>query len=253
MKSKSKLISALGSFALSALFVTAVSAQAQIPNSLYIYSPDTNTGTRVYYGPQMSVATSTTATSTATTTTVVSACVPLMTSFHRFGDYNGEVAKLQNFLEQWNGANLNGLGYYGPATVQEVRNLQYTYGLPVTGVQHEKTTALINNLICGNIAKRDRMVAPAGMVSGGVSVGSVNFIGGKNIYPNAGGGVVKDYGSPKGETVKNKATETPASSTSFFGNLSNDFQKIKENYKAYVLVLVLVIALFWFLRKAATE
>jgi len=251
MKSKSKLISALSSFVLSALFITAVSAQAQIPNSLYIYSPDTNTGTRVYYGPQMSVATTTTVVGTTTT---VSACMPLLTGFHRFGDYNAEVAKLQNFLEQWNGANLNGLGYYGPATTQEVRNLQYTYGLPVTGIQHEKTTALINNLICGNIAKRDRMVAPKGYIASGMSVSSVNFTGGKNIYPNAGGGVVKDYGSPKGETVKKGEKDaTTSTSTSFFDNLSKDFQKIRENYKAYVLVLVLVIALFWFLRKAATE
>lgn len=265
--SKLKLISGVSVVTVFFLLLQTVSAVA--PNSLYIYSPQTGQGTTVFYGPQ-TVSTSTatsTATNTATTTvaTGTSTCVTYMTSFHKYGDNGPEVVKLQNFLNQTIGANLNGLGFYGPATMNAVKTLQNTYGIKVTGYQHEKTTALINSLICGNIALKQPVGVNGGTISG--YMGTVSVGGGKvlstnpNIYPNANAGtasgVVKNYPN-KGDTMMvpketNKATITATTTNSFWDNLKSDFQKIKENYKAYVLVFVLVLALFWFLRKAATE
>jgi len=270
-----KLISGVSAIIMFSSFLL-TSANALAQNSLYIYSPDTNTGTTVYFGPQTPVSTTTTATSTTVittgTTTSVSVtpanCPAYLTTFHKYGDSGVDVSKLQVFLNQTNGSKLNGKGFYGPATMQEVKNLQYTYGIKVTGAQYEKTTGLINSLVCGNINKRVPLKAGASISGymGTVTVGGGTVTVGKTkptgiVYPNPNSPVVKEYvkNNPNGMMVKGAdvmGTSTKMTSTttnSFWDNLKADFQKIKDNYKAYVLVFVLVLALFWFLRKAATE
>lgn len=195
------------------------------------------------------------------------ACVAMLTTFQKFGDNSPEVAKLQNFLNTFAGANLNGKGFYGPATRQEVMNLQYAYGIKPTGAQFEKTTALINGISCGNVAVKARMVYKSTQGNYSYSAplsNSANEI--ENIYPNPDGMaqvkpiaspantvVTKPVTKPAATTTVTNSTTSPATTSSFASNLKNDFEKIKENYKAYVLVFVLVLALFWFLRKAATE
>ena len=189
-------------------------------------------------------------------------CPNFISSYNKLGSYGPEVVKLQNFLNRVNGANLNGQGYFGPVTQQEVKNFQYTYGIKPTGYQHVLTTKMINDINCGKVAPKARKVyvlssmaqvaknmnyvAPAPVISTGVSVDSI-----KNNAKN----LVKEYEVPK--PIKLTGTTTPkldmGTKTSFWENLGKDWNKIKENYKAYLLVFALVLALFWFLRKAATE
>lgn len=200
----------------------------------------------------------------ATTTGV---CSQSVTKYNKFGDFGPEVSKLQYFLNEVNGAKLNGLGYFGPATLQEVKNFQYTYGVSPTGYQYVRTTQKMNDILCGNIAKVARKVYVAPTA---VSV-SVNPVNTKAIAPmaannlevnkvqNIGKNLVKEYVPAIPKTIPS-LTGSPtsvkvdmATKTGFWANLEKDFNKIKENYKAYLLVFALVLALFWFLRKAATE
>jgi peptidoglycan hydrolase-like protein with peptidoglycan-binding domain len=179
-------------------------------------------------------------------------CPDLLSTYHRIGAYGEEVVKLQNFLNTVNGAKLNGQGYFGSVTQQEVKNFQYTYGIKPTGYQHVLTTKMINDINCGKVAKKVRKVyvvpstykayAPVSTGSGTSYTNNVNL--------------VKEYQVPAKINLVGtgtKATVTMASKTSFWENLNKDWDKIKENYKAYLLVFALVLALFWFLRKAATE
>ena len=196
-------------------------------------------------------------------------CPQLMFEFNKLGSFGPEVVKLQNFLNQYNGAKLNGLGYFGPVTQQEVKNFQYTYGIKPTGYQHILTTNMINDLNCNKVAKKERKVFVAkkiAMLANTVSMSapviSNNYS--MNNVNNKAKDLVKEYVTNKAQTIptltgdtKNpkdmKATFTMATQTSFWANLQNDWNKIKDNYKAYLLVFALVLALFWFLRKAATE
>ena len=106
MMSKLKLISGVSavfvfSFLLLAGTVTTtpVSAQ-QAPGSLYIYSPQTGQGATIYYGPQMPIiATTTATTSMPMILTGTSTCAVYIHNFHKYGDYDVEVARLQNFLK----------------------------------------------------------------------------------------------------------------------------------------------------------
>jgi hypothetical protein len=111
---------------------------------------------------------------------------------------------------------------------------------------------MINDINCGKVAKKVRKVyvvpstykayAPVSTGSGTSYTNNVNL--------------VKEYQVPAKINLVGtgtKATVTMASKTSFWENLNKDWDKIKENYKAYLLVFALVLALFWFLRKAATE
>lgn len=284
--SKMKL---MGGLATAVFLWVVVPAMALGSNQLIITNKETGTTDLVTIVPKTiattTVATTTSATSTpvvVATTTGTSTCVNYLTNFHGYGSQGEEVVKLQNFLNAYNGSKLNGKGFYGPATVREVKNLQYTYGIKVTGVQHEKTTALINNLNCGNILKREpvKFVASTAYTTNpngqAVVIASGNTKSGgeiKNVYPNptpaqipaVGTDPKVNYGdkgytqpktgkgltSPKATTTENLVSTT--TKPSFIENLKQDYQKIKDNYKAYVLVFVLVLALFWFLRKAATE
>ncbi len=218
-----------------------------------VYSKNSGNKTPVnYMMGTVTVSTSTNiimslATNTATT------CVPLLTAVHKKGDSGEEVAKLQKFLNEKNGADLNEKGFFGPVTEQEVKNLQYTYGVEVTGIQNEKTTEVINKLGCGLLVKKDRKVfnLASGISSKDQSITNFRISEDIKIYPNA---PQKDFqvSKVKSPTAKTVVT-SEATTTSVLGNLKSDFDKIKENYKAYLLVFALVLALFWFLRKAATE
>ncbi len=186
-------------------------------------------------------------------------CVNFLNRYQKIGAYGEDVVKLQLFLNNVNGAKLNGKGYFGPVTQQEVRNFQYTYGIKPTGYQHVLTTKMINDIHCGRVAPKARKVyvsvpgtyrtsyvAPTPAASSGISMDTINK-NSKNL--------VKEYQPPT--TIKlTGSTSKPninATKTSFWENLERDWNKIKENYKAYLLVFALVVALFWFLRKAATE
>ena len=189
----------------------------------------------------------------------VFSCVLAGTTYNKLGDYGPEVVKLQNFLNDVNGARLNGQGYFGPVTQQEVKNFQYTYGIKPTGYQHVKTTQMINDIICGKVAKKARLV----YVAPKMSMTANTYVKNNPVTVSAmpantdGKNLVKDY-APKtiptltGDTSI-KSTTSMATKTGFWANLQNDFTKIQANYKAYLLVFALVLALFWFLRKAATE
>lgn len=268
MTARLKLVSAIGAFVFGAFFMQA-NAQGTTVGS----SPWYSTGYLNYMMGTVNLTGSNTqnVVPVPTNTTpvqvpvvvpvVVKNCPAYITSFHKYGDKGVDVAKLQMFLNEFNGAKLNGKGVFGPATMREVKNFQYNYGVKVTGAQYEKTTALINALNCGNIAKKDRKVFTGSMATVYSNPGITTIKSGtiSNIYPNPTPvNVVKEYptktvikspmvGSPSGATL------TATTTNSFFTNLSNDWDKIKENYKAYVLVFLLVLALFWFLRKAATE
>lgn len=181
-------------------------------------------------------------------------CPNLINNYHKIGASGVEVAKLQNFLNQVNGAKLNGKGYFGPVTQQEVRNFQYTYGIKATGHQYVLTTKMINDINCGKVTKKDRRVyslassyvIKSSAISGATTMGTVS----KNLD------LVKEYKNPSKINLigtGTKATVTMATKTSFWENLNKDWKKVQENYKAYLLVFALVLALFWFLRKAATE
>lgn len=197
------------------------------------------------------------------TNTNAAVCVHSATKFNKYGDYGVEVAKLQNFLNEVNGAKLNGKGYFGPATLQEVKNFQYTYGIKPTGYQHIKTTQKINDILCGKVAKVARKVFVEKPIYTSTNVKAMPATTAKVTLPKES---VKEtvvnkiptmVGNPNsgiGAKATTTATTTETSTTtSFWSNLQKDFDKIKENYKAYLLVFALVLALFWFLRKAATE
>lgn len=111
-------------------------------------------------------------------------CLPLLNTFNKFGSEGQEVAKLQNFLNHFNGARLNGQGFYGPATMQEVKNLQYTYGINPTGAQYEKTTALINAINCGQVLPKARVVYRGYVSRNYAYTPSVASVSANNIYPN---------------------------------------------------------------------
>lgn len=216
----------------------------------------------------VSAATSTatvTAVGTATSSTVniakpvvvmaTGTCPNLINTYNKIGSYGTDVAKLQNFLSNVNGANLNGKGYFGPVTEQEVRNFQYTYGIKTTGYQHILTTKMINDINCGKVAKKARKVYS---LSSTYTVKSsvMSAAAGMGTVSNSGSNIVKEYQAPTKINLigtGTTATVTMATKTSFWENLNKDWDKIKENYKAYLLVFALVLALFWFLRKAATE
>lgn len=198
-------------------------------------------------------------------------CVPFLTSFHKLGDKGVEVAKLQAFLNEYNGAQLNTKGVYGPVTAREVKNLQFAYGIKVTGAQYEKTTDLINKLNCGSIVAKEGRTIYSPMYKGVTkSAGKVQVwtkgmkgLDLDNIYPNVP--TQAQNTEPKGvinslpgnnlppTKIKNPVQDIMATSGDMTNGFQSDFDRIKENYKAYVLVFVLVLALFWFLRKAATE
>lgn len=202
-------------------------------------------------------------------------CTNYMSTFNKLNSSGGDVAKLQFFLNDYNGAKLNGKGYYGNVTTQEVKNLQYAYGLPVTGNQYRLTTALINNIKCGVIANKQRVVykptisvktnqtiyyAPSSnsvtSVSEKIKVteSKVAKIIAQNIVDSQKNKENRE--SLKMDLDKTKlefATFTKTTSTSFSSTLSSEFKNLKENYKSYLVVFFLVLALFWFLRKTATE
>jgi peptidoglycan hydrolase-like protein with peptidoglycan-binding domain len=182
-------------------------------------------------------------------------CPNLINNFHKIGDQGEEVAKLQVFLNQVNGAKLNGKGYFGPATQNEVKNFQFTYGIKPTGYQHILTTKAINDINCGKLPTRERKVFMAKRVVYAPVSTQVNYYPVASAPVNTYENIVKEYPAPKnikltGSTTKEISTSTKSS---LWENLQKDWHKIKENYKAYLLVFVLVLALFWFLRKAATE
>jgi peptidoglycan hydrolase-like protein with peptidoglycan-binding domain len=195
---------------------------------------------------------------TSSSTSTATSCLPVLTTYHKLGDTGPEVKSLQAFLNDYNGAELNEKGFYGPVTEQEVKNFQYTYGIKVTGVQHVKTTEAINKIKCGQLSKLDRKVFTGVMAMATPSsqtISTYRYSQPTNIYPNA---PQKNVLNNKKENLTNKNSQTGTTSTStitsgFVDGLKADFEKIKENYKAYLLVFALVLALFWFLRKAATE
>lgn len=203
-----------------------------------------------------------------------STCNAYLNTFNKAGDLSSEVAKLQQFLNQYNGANLNGLGFYGPATTQEVINLQHAYGINPTGAQFEKTTALVNAIKCGQVQPKARVVYYSNYNQSSVinlgqdpaSNATRTFVP-ANIYPNPDSQNIPPTNNTRTIPGNNSTVNSPmtgkvptsslgtvtSTSSSFLENFGKDFDKIKENYKAYLLVFVLVLALFWFLRKAATE
>ena len=245
------------------LFAT-VNAQITKVESVYPYSVD-------YFGQPSQ---------TATTSNVViissvsgpTTCVNYLNTFNQYKSQGEEVVKLQNFLNDYNGANLNGQGFYGPVTVQEVKNFQYTYGLPVTGKQYQLTTSLINNIKCGVIAKRDRVVFVQ-KLSSTVNT-SFNYQYAtkttqmilREKVQNTESKVAKIIAQNIIDASKNKenvllnisknkltiSTDTPATNT-FASVLNSELKNLKENYRSYLVVFFLVLALFWFLRKTATE
>jgi uncharacterized protein (DUF697 family) len=199
-----------------------------------------------------------------------STCANLMTSFNKFGDENGEVAKLQNFLNAKFGTKLNGKGFYGPVTKSLVQDLQYTYGINPTGNQYEKTTKLVNEINCGVVAVKTlknfvpKTIAtsiPSNIIPTPVKVAPPVVNANPVVKTPDSNTIVKDYAntnkkipSVEGKPTSNiKIATDTASKTNFFENLKKDWSRIQENYKAYLLVFALVLALFWFLRKAATE
>jgi hypothetical protein len=172
----------------------------------------------------------------------------------------------QKFLNKYHGANLNEKGFFGSITMQEVKNLQFNYSIKTTGNQHEKTTKLINDIVCGKVVSKARVVyveARALTATNYLKVPQSTLKPIANTLP-LGGTITKPVNTTvKKDVVNNNLVPKPVSTTTssygkattsgFVENLKTDFQKIKENYKAYLLVFALVLALFWFLRKAATE
>ena len=83
--------------------------------------------------------------------TYASNCVSLSGNLS-FGSRNGEVRVLQQFLVAQNypgGGAWMVTGYYGNATVQAVRNLQQSVGLPMTGSVDAATRSAIQMRSCG--------------------------------------------------------------------------------------------------------
>jgi len=278
MRVNLKIASALGILSvfmlvLPTLAQNLVSGNVVGSNQLLIENRQTNTSALVTFYPNNSGIPGTSTTVNPTTPTVPvnpvvpPACVNLLATTSSIGLMSPEVVKLQNFLESYAGANLNGLGYFGPATQASVRNLQYTYGLTVNGTVDNQTLALINNLNCGNIARKTPMFygrtigkQPSTTWSSGSGYsGTITTGATGTVYPNPTiGGTVSSGGIMQSEATVTRSTTTATTSTStatssFLGSFADDWEKIKENYKAYLLVFVLVLALFWFLRKAATE
>ena len=250
MKSKLGLIILLGTF------IAQANAQAMLVNVFPLYTYNTkpvNYMMGVVRLPNGTVSTNTNIiTGNVVGTTTATSCAKYVTTFHKLGDKGADVVRLQKFLNQYNGANLNEKGFYGPATMQEVKNFQYAYGIKPTGAQYEKTTEAINLVNCGLISKKDRVIYKGQAFVQPMNFGTTATVSApvQKIYPNT------SMSAPTGiiKTVPVKTPVVKATNTnSFFGGMSSDFDKIKENYKAYALVLVLVLALFWFLRKAATE
>lgn len=187
--------------------------------------------------------------------TNIGTCDAFLTSFHKFGDMDNEVVLLQKFLNEYNGANLNGLGYFGKATMKEVQNFQYAFGIKTTGSQYEKTTDIINKIKCGLLeVKKERIVYTAHTSN---VVTNTNYM--SNSAKSNFGKITSAKNIPQSDVYPKGVIDSVPSSSSYsttssgFPTFQDDFDRIKENYKAYLLVFVLVLALFWFLRKAATE
>lgn len=215
-----------------------------------------------------------TSTVVVTGTGATTTCVNLLTSYSKLGTENSDVAKLQNFLNANFNTKLNGKGYFGPVTKAVVQDFQYTYGINPTGYQYISTTEMINKINCGVVpVKALKNFTETKNLT--VSNSSASSLIPQNIIPSPVSAkplsntqptknIVKDYTQPtkvqnnnKIPAVEGKPSDTTISASttkmSFWDNLKKDWAKIKENYKAYLLVFALVLALFWFLRKAATE
>ena len=112
-------------------------------------------------GPLVATTSKATTTIIAATTTASTTCVNFLATFHKVGDTGEDVVKLQKFLNKYNNAKLNEKGYFGSVTMQEVKNFQYTYGIKTTGAQYQLTTEVINKIVCGKLAIKERKVCEA--------------------------------------------------------------------------------------------
>jgi hypothetical protein len=138
-------------------------------------------------------------------------------------------------------------------------------------MQYQKTTDLINKLNCGQIAKNPSRTVYASKARVAVAPVKTTNITSENIYPNPtrvqaepSGVITSKPAGNNSQVVRNIPGANPSVNSdhdmvvdeegnTFWGGLQDDVDRIKQNYKAYILVFVLVLALFWFLRKAATE
>lgn len=263
---KSKFSKIIGLLAISTFFIGVFSASAGI---VTITNKETGSTATINTNGSL-VSTSSRATSTVATSTVASTCVPYITNFHKYGDKGDEIISLQKFLNRVNGAKLNEKGFYGPVTMQEVKNLQYTYGIKVTGNQHILTTALINNINCKVITLKDRKVYVEKRISY-VTPSRENYISTSSntleekiqktqekVAQILVNNLISNENKKASTTTKEIKNEvkigtTSASTSTFQSILEKEIENIKENYKSYVVVFLLIVALFWFLRKTATE
>jgi peptidoglycan hydrolase-like protein with peptidoglycan-binding domain len=98
-----------------------------------------------------------TATSTpitiSTNTASITAQIPLLVKYNKYGNKGDEVQRLQSFLNSYEGEKIPTTGYYHNLTKAAVKRFQTKYGIKPTGVQHVKTTAKINEIFTSNPSK----------------------------------------------------------------------------------------------------
>jgi peptidoglycan hydrolase-like protein with peptidoglycan-binding domain len=83
---------------------------------------------------------------TNTNATVTMASATLISTYNSLGKKGDEVLKLQSFLNSYECENLPTTGNYHKLTQAAVKRFQSKYGIKETGIQHEKTTAKINEI-----------------------------------------------------------------------------------------------------------
>jgi hypothetical protein len=97
-------------------------------------------------GTQAGKVASTTGTVATGTAAGAAGCTAVTTAHHVLGSRDAGVKAVQTFLNTYTGASLPVTGFYGARTQAAVKRFQAVHGLPTTGNQYSRTTALMNDV-----------------------------------------------------------------------------------------------------------